>query len=49
MALQAIEILYMIKKYIMNILKHANAQNITIVIYRDLSALVVQIIDDGIG
>jgi signal transduction histidine kinase len=44
-----IELLYIIQEAITNILKHAKAHNVSVLIYRDISGLMLQIIDDGIG
>lgn len=44
-----IEILYVIQEAITNILKHAKATKVSILIYRDIPGLMLQIIDDGVG
>ncbi|WP_460552296.1 sensor histidine kinase [Ferruginibacter profundus] len=44
-----IEILYIIKEALSNILKHANATLVDILIYEDISGVVVDITDNGKG
>jgi signal transduction histidine kinase len=44
-----IELLYIIQEAITNILKHAKANSVSILIYQDIGGLMLQIIDDGIG
>jgi signal transduction histidine kinase len=44
-----IELLYIIQEAIINILKHAKAHHVSILIYQDIEGLVLQVIDDGIG